>query len=122
MPPLTMMHRDADALKEAEFDLLVIGAGILGAFIAWDAALRGLSVAVVDRGDFGGATSANSMGILHGGLRYLQQANLARARRSLSDRAAWIRTAPHLVRPLPVLVPCSSRVLSTAFRAAVRLT
>ena len=62
------MRRDLSRLLERTFDLLVVGAGIQGACIAWDACLRGLSVALVDRGDFGAATSANSLGIVHGGL------------------------------------------------------
>ena len=64
------MKRDIDRLAAGEYDLLVIGAGIYGACAAWDAALRGLSVALIDRGDFGGATSQNSQKIIHGGLRY----------------------------------------------------
>ena len=77
------MKRDIDRLAAEEYDLLVIGAGIYGACAAWDAALRGLRVALIDRGDFGGATSQNSQKIIHGGLRYLQQADLVRVRESI---------------------------------------
>jgi glycerol-3-phosphate dehydrogenase len=115
------MQRNVNDLVDRKFDVLVVGGGVLGAFAAWDAALRGLRVALIDRGDFGGATTANSMGIIHGGLRYLQQLNLPRARRSLSERATWLRIAPHLTRPLPVLVPTASRALVAGFRTAVAL-
>lgn len=99
------MDRNLQALAGPGFDLLVIGGGIHGACVARDAALRGLAVALVERGDFGEATSGNSLGIVHGGLRYLQHADLRRARASVRERAAWLRVAGHLVRPLPVLVP-----------------
>jgi glycerol-3-phosphate dehydrogenase len=100
-----------------EFDLVVVGAGACGAFAAWDAALRGLRVALIDRGDFGGATSANSLKIVHGGLRYLQQANLPRMRESVRERAILLRAAPHLVRPLPCLFPTTGH--GTRSRAAL---
>jgi glycerol-3-phosphate dehydrogenase len=99
------MRRDASRLLEKRFDLLVVGAGIQGACIAWDASLRGLSVALVDRGDFGAATSANSLGIAHGGLRYLARGDLPRMRESIRERSALLRIAPGLVEPLPVLIP-----------------
>ena len=81
------MKRDPAAMTAREYDLLVIGAGIHGANVAWDAALRGLGVALVDKGDFVSGNSANTLKIVHGGLRYLQQANLpACASRSASAR------------------------------------
>jgi glycerol-3-phosphate dehydrogenase len=99
------MQRDLDRLATEEFDLLIIGAGILGASIARDAALRGLSVALIDRGDFGSGTSANCLKIVHGGLRYLAHLDLRRMRQSIRERSTWLRVAPHLVSPLPVIVP-----------------
>ncbi|HEU5303611.1 MAG TPA: glycerol-3-phosphate dehydrogenase/oxidase [Gemmatimonadales bacterium] len=99
------MQRDLAALSGTEFDLLVVGGGICGAAIAWDAAQRGLSVAVVERGDFGAATSANSLKIVHGGLRYLQHLDVRRLRESSRERMTLLRIAPHLVQPLPVVVP-----------------
>ena len=118
------MQRDVRALTGNHFDLLIVGAGIYGAWAAWDATLRGLSVALVDQGDFGAATSANSLKIMHGGLRYLQQADFARMRESIRERAALARVAPHLLRPLPVLVPTQRNPLRNrnAFRLAFRLT
>lgn len=87
------------------FDLVVIGAGIHGACVARDAALRGLKVAVLERGDLGGETSHNSLKTIHGGIRYIQHLNFARTRLSIRERTIWLRTAPHLVRPLPFLMP-----------------
>ena len=99
------MIQHADALASTQFDVLVIGGGVLGACVARDAALRGLQVALVDRGDWGSETSANGLRIVHGGLRYLQHANIRRVRESIRERSTWLRIAPHLVAPLPVLVP-----------------
>jgi len=87
------------------YDLLIIGGGIYGACVAWDASLRGLSVALVEKSDFGSATSANSLKIIHGGLRYLQHADFRRMRESIRERTTLMRIAPHLVHPLPVLIP-----------------
>jgi glycerol-3-phosphate dehydrogenase len=116
------MRRDTSRLLGQTFDLLVVGAGIQGACIAWDASLRGLSVALVDRADFGAATSANSLGIAHGGLRYLARADLPRMLDSIRERSALLRIAPDLVEPLPVLLPIhGSPAKSTAFRAALAL-
>lgn len=99
------MSRSLTPLVGRVFDVVVVGGGVSGAAIAWDAAQRGLSVALVERGDFGGATSANSLKVVHGGIRYLQHLDVARVRESCRERAAWLRIAPHLVAPLPVLVP-----------------
>lgn len=86
-------------------DVLVVGGGITGASIAWHVAARGLSVALVERGDFGGGATANCLKIVHGGLRYLQHLDLRRMRQSIRERSAWLRSAPHLVEPLPVVMP-----------------
>lgn len=99
------MKRHLPTLTEQEYDLLVIGGGIYGACVAWDAALRGLAVALVEKGDFASATSANSLKVIHGGLRYLQHGDLRRMRLSMGERGILMRIAPHLVHPLPVLVP-----------------
>src|SRR4051812_41889007 len=102
------MRRNLSQLIDRKFDLLVVGAGIQGACIAWDACLRGLSVALLDRGDFGAATSANSLRIVHGGLRYLGRGDLPQMRESIRERTALLRIAPHLVDSLPVLVPTAA--------------
>jgi glycerol-3-phosphate dehydrogenase len=100
-----MMRRDPRALEDREFDLAVVGGGIFGICTAWDAALRGLSVALIERGDFAEATSAHSFRMVHGGIRYLQHADLARIRESVRERRALLRVAPHLVHPLPIVIP-----------------
>jgi glycerol-3-phosphate dehydrogenase len=118
------MRRDLNALGGVEHDVLVIGGGIQGACIAWDAALRGLDVALVERDDFGGATSANSLRIVHGGIRYLARGDLSRMRDSIRERSALLRVAPGLVEPLPVLVPTGRPGVPgrAAFGAALALT
>jgi glycerol-3-phosphate dehydrogenase len=99
------VRRNVTALAGQVFDIVVVGGGVTGAAIAWDAAQRGLSVALVERDDFGAATSANSLKVIHGGIRYLQHLDIARVRESCRERSAWLRIAPHLTRPVPVLVP-----------------
>ena len=99
------MKRDIGALADQEFDLVIVGAGVYGAATAWDAALRGLSVALIDKGDFGSGTSFNNLKTVHGGLRYLQHADFKRMRESIRERRNLMRIAPHLVHPLPFLVP-----------------
>ena len=99
------MQRDLQRLADETFDVLVIGGGIHGLAMAWDAALRGLAVALVEKSDFAAATSANSLKTIHGGLRYLQHFDLPRMRDSIRERSAWMRIVPHLVDPLPFLVP-----------------
>jgi glycerol-3-phosphate dehydrogenase len=99
------MRRDLIRLSQQVYDVLVIGGGIYGVCVARDAALRGLSVALVEQGDFGHATSFNSLRILHGGFRYLQHGDIRRMRRSIHERSVFMRTAPHLVHPLPFLIP-----------------
>ena len=90
---------------DSEYDLIIIGAGINGAGIARDAAMRGLKVLLLDKGDIGGGTSAWSTRLIHGGLRYLEHGELGLVRESLREREILMRIAPHLVRPLPILVP-----------------
>jgi glycerol-3-phosphate dehydrogenase len=93
-------------LRNDAFDLAVIGGGINGAAIARDAAMRGLRVALVDRGDFGGATSSRSSKLIHGGLRYLPQGHLRLVRTALRERERLRHlTAPHLVHPIRFLFP-----------------
>src|ERR1700722_18916117 len=99
------MRRDLNRLANEAFDLLVIGGGITGAAIARDASLRGLSVALIEKNDFSHATSAHNSKLIHGGLRYLRNFELSLVRESLKERRIWQRTAPHLVSPLPFLVP-----------------
>ena len=87
------------------FDIAIIGGGALGSAMAWEASSRDLRTVLIERDDFGGATSANSLRILHGGLRYLQTMDLLRARRSVAERSAFLKIAPHLVAPLRCVIP-----------------
>ena len=93
-------------LARAPYDLLVVGSGIIGAAIANEAARAGLRVALVDRGDFGGATSSASSKLIHGGLRYLRLGDIKLVREAHTERRALLRiVAPHLVRRIPFLFP-----------------
>ncbi len=99
------MKRDLAALANQCFDLLVIGGGIFGAGVARDAALRGLSVALIDKGDFSGGTSSCSSKLIHGGFRYLEQYAFGLVAEACRERQILQRLAPHLVRPQPFLFP-----------------
>lgn len=99
------MKRDLAAFEAERFDVLVLGGGILGASVAWEAARRGLRVALLEKDDFASGASANTMRIMHGGLRYLQHLDIPRMRRSIRERSAWLRMAPHLVEPASFLLP-----------------
>lgn len=99
------MRRDLEQLAATRFDVAIIGGGIHGAWIALRAQRAGLRVALIERGDFGAATSANSLKILHGGLRYLQHLDLKRMRLSIAARREFGRLSPQLVRPLPCVMP-----------------
>jgi glycerol-3-phosphate dehydrogenase len=99
------MRRDLSHLSTADFDVVVVGGGICGAAAAWDAAQRGLSVALLERTDFSAATSAESLKVVHGGIRYLQHLDVVRVRESSRERSALLRIAPHLVHPMPFVVP-----------------
>ncbi len=99
------MERNLSRMAQDPYDLLVIGGGIYGVSIARDAALRGLRVALVEKVDFGHATSFNSLKVVHGGFRYLQHLNIKRMRESIAERSTLMRIAPHLVRPLRFLMP-----------------
>jgi glycerol-3-phosphate dehydrogenase len=89
----------------ARYDVVIIGGGIIGCGIARDAALRGLHVALVEKHDFGSGTSAGSTRLIHGGLRYLATADFGLVRMDLRERETLLRIAPHLVKPLPFLLP-----------------
>jgi glycerol-3-phosphate dehydrogenase len=96
-------------LSQDQFDLLVIGGGITGAGIARDAVLRGLRVALVERRDFAVGTSSRSSKLIHGGVRYLQQGDVGLVMESAHERRVIRRLAPHLARPIQMLVPAHSR-------------
>ena len=98
-----MLRTPAD-LAAARYDLLIVGGGIHGLFAAYDAADRGLSVALVDQADFGSGLSFNHQRTIHGGLRALESGHVGKARAHMHERRTWARMAPHLIRPLPFLV------------------
>ncbi len=115
-----------DALSRFEsetFDLLVVGGGVTGAGVALDAASRGLSTALVERRDLGWGTSSRSSKMVHGGLRYLQQGDIPLVRQALVERRALFRNAPHLVRPLPFMMPVHRRggLIPAMFSPLLRL-
>jgi glycerol-3-phosphate dehydrogenase len=112
------MRRELERLANEEFDLHVIGGGATGACIARDAALRGFKVALSEKNDFAHATSAHNSKLVHGGLRYLRNYELGLVRESLRERRIWQRIAPHLVRPLPFLIPVHSGGGARAMLAA----
>jgi len=95
----------ANEISNDQFDVIVIGAGINGAGIARDAAMRGLKVLLLDKGDLGGGTSSWSTRLIHGGLRYLEHGEFGLVSESLRERACLMHIAPHLVRPLRMLAP-----------------
>jgi glycerol-3-phosphate dehydrogenase len=99
------VRRDLSALAEREHDVVVVGAGIHGAAAAWDAAQRGLSVALLERDDFGAGASWNSLKTIHGGMRYLQKARPDKLRESARERRVLLSIAPRLVHPLRFVVP-----------------
>ena len=96
---------DPDELSSTTYDVAIVGAGINGAAIARDAALRGLSVVVVEKDDVCCGTSAWSSRLIHGGLRYLEHGELRLVHESLHDRGRLLEIAPHLVAPIPFVVP-----------------
>src|SRR6266436_6929863 len=105
------MRRDLDRLTAQTFDVLIVGGGIYGLTMAYDAAARGLSVALVERDDFGSGASFNHLRTIHGGLRYLQTLDLARSRESIRERRTLARIAPHTVRPLLFALPLYRSVM-----------
>lgn len=94
-----------ERLRSESFDLLVVGGGITGAGVAWDAAARGLRVALIERADYAGGTSSRSSKLIHGGLRYLAQGHLTLTREAVGERGRLQRLAPHLVDLIPFAFP-----------------
>jgi glycerol-3-phosphate dehydrogenase len=108
--PLRLSRKEQlDRLATEHFDLLIVGGGITGAYTALDASLRGYRVALVEKDDFASGTSSKSSKMVHGGLRYIEQGNLALVRHSLLERQRLRRNARHLVQRLPFLFPVLER-------------
>jgi len=118
-----VIGRDLAAAGAERYDLVVVGGGVQGVAVALEAARRGLRSVLVERDDFGGATTWNSLRIVHGGLRYLQRADLPRFRASVAERSWWLRNFPDRVEPLPCLMPLYGRGLRRpgVLRWALRL-
>jgi glycerol-3-phosphate dehydrogenase len=104
-PAIATRQASIKRLGTEHFDVLVVGGGITGAGVALDAAARGLKVAIVDQTDFAAGTSSRSSKLIHGGLRYLQQGDVALVYEALHERQRLLRNAPHLVRMLPFMIP-----------------
>jgi len=106
-------------LANGPFDVAIIGGGIIGAGIARDLSLRGVKVALMDKGDFGGGATSGSTRLIHGGLRYLQMLDFSLVRMDLREREILLRIAPHLVKPLEFRIPFVNQ--SAWFRAKMRV-
>jgi glycerol-3-phosphate dehydrogenase len=117
------MKRDFSLLAQRRFDLLVCGGGIYGAWTAYDAALRGLSVAIVEQGDWASATSSASSKLIHGGLRYLETYDFKLVRKAILERQLLLELAPHRVWPLRFGVPIykGSRIGTLQLKAGLTL-
>jgi glycerol-3-phosphate dehydrogenase len=117
------MKRMEEALTDGAFDLLVLGGGITGAGVALDAVLRGLRVALIDKGDFASGASSRSSKLVHGGLRYLEHGDFHLVYEALHERGRLLSNAPHLVHPLRFVLPFyeGARVSSWKFRVGLVL-
>ena len=109
------------SLEGSRFDVLVIGGGITGAGVARDAAMRGLDVALVEKDDFASGTSSRSSRLVHGGIRYLEYAQVGMVRESVRERETLLRIAPHLVHRLEFTWPVyrNARISRTKLRLAI---
>ena len=99
------MKRDIKAAANKEFDLIIIGAGFYGIMLAYEATRRGQKTLLLDKNDFGFATSFNSLRIVHGGLRYLQSMDLPRFKESVGERKWYLKNFPALTKPISCLMP-----------------
>jgi glycerol-3-phosphate dehydrogenase len=115
------MKRDIAQLTRKVYDLVIIGGGIYGAAAAWDASSRGLSVALLEKEDFGSKNSSNSQKTIHGGLRYIQHGDIKRMRESICERTYLMRIAPHLVHPIPCLIPTYGRLMQSVMPLALKI-
>jgi glycerol-3-phosphate dehydrogenase len=117
----TTRQRNLERLGAETFDLLVIGGGITGAGVAREAALRGLAVGLVDARDFAAGTSSRSSKLIHGGLRYLEQGEIALVREAATERKVLRRIAPHLTETAPMFVPVYGRTSAGVYKLRVGL-
>ena len=114
-------ERALERLEREDFDVAIVGGGATGLGCAVDAASRGYRTALVEARDFSGGTSSRSTKLIHGGVRYLRQGNIALVREALAERAALLRNAPTLVTPLPFFVPARNAAERLYYAAGLRL-
>lgn len=115
------MQRDLNKMAATDYDLVIVGGGVTGATTAWDAALRGLKVALLEKDDFAHATTSGSSKLVHGGLRYLVNGELKLVRESLRERRIWENIAPHMVHPLPFIIPTYGRGMKSGLILSIGL-
>jgi glycerol-3-phosphate dehydrogenase len=115
------MERSFAGLESRVFDVLIVGGGITGAGIARDAAMRGLSVALIDKSDWASGTSSRSSRLVHGGIRYLEHGQIGLVRESVREREILIRIAPHLVKPLEFTWPVYAGARLPAWKLSIGL-
>lgn len=118
-PRSTALATLAAARPEAPLDVLVVGGGVTGAGVALDAATRGLKVGLVERADFAAGTSSKSSKLVHGGLRYLEQLEFGLVREAATERELLTRLAPHLVEPIPFVIPVTDRLRRAKYGAGL---
>ena len=120
---MTRIDRQPEAFTEDAYDLVIVGGGVYGATLLYEAARRGLRALLLEKGDFGGGVSANSLRIVHGGLRYLQNMELRRHRESTNERRWHFRQFPDLVAPLKCMMPLYGKGLKrpSTFRVALAM-
>lgn len=108
---MTRITRDINSAKNNNFDLIIIGAGFYGTMLAYEAACRGIKTLLLEKNDFGSATSFNSLRIVHGGLRYLQSLDIQRFRESVGERKWFLKNFPNLTKPVSCLMPLYNKGL-----------
>ncbi|MFT5113625.1 MAG: glycerol-3-phosphate dehydrogenase [Parasphingorhabdus sp.] len=120
-PGRSILNQSTERIKQSEFDVIVIGGGIHGAVMFYDLAKAGYRVLLLEQGDFGHATSSNSLKVLHGGIRYLQHGNIKRMRESIRSRSTFMRLMPHLIQPQAFLMPTMGLGLKSRWLMAIAI-
>ena len=116
------MKRNIQSLKDQHFDILIIGGGISGSAIAWDAATRKYKVGLIEKNDYGHATSMATSKLIHGGMRYLAQLDFKVVRESLRERRFFEQNVPHQIFPMPFLFPIYTHTPTPKFILNIGLT
>lgn len=108
---MSQIKRDISKAKNENYDLIIIGGGFYGVMLAYESSCRGLKTLLLEKGDFGSATSFNSLRIVHGGLRYLQSLDLHRFKESVGERKWFLKNFPNLTKPIACLMPLYNKGL-----------